>query len=578
MGARYARRTAPGSLESRATARATAKVPRLSAILAAYRRVLRNRPLSALLAGEFVSSVGDWLYLVALLIIVYQRSGDPVLLGVVGAARVLPYVVLSIPAGIVADRFDRRLVLLITDLARGGLMLVLAWLVATGGSTEAIVGVTILATCLSAFFGPALGAYLPSLVVDERDLGPANTAYSTLDNVAFVIGPALASLIVAAGSLELAFLINAGTFAVVAVVLARLPSTAPAAATDAAGEGDDASPAVAPGLRAVLRPVGAIMGIDTVESFVFGGLGVLTVVIAFDRLGMGDEGTGLLNAAVGVGGLVGAIASGALVLRRSLAPPMLLGAGLMALGVAIVGLAAGLGPIALGFGLGAVGELLLSVASATLIQRLVPGGRLGRVLGVRETVNVLAYALGALLMPMIVGVVGIEPVLVASAVAIAVAAAIAIPLMGEHALQALPADPARDVLARVPELAGLASASLERAQARSRVVPMEAGHVVIRQGAVADRYFVIVDGQVDVTATATPGADPRHLRTMGPGEGFGEIGLLAGIPRTATVTARTRGTLLELDRADFLELVAGGTGLTFPLLDAHRAPVVEATT
>ena len=102
-------------------------------VAAAYRRLLANRPLTRLLAGEFISSIGDWLYLVALLIILYERTNDPVLLGIVGAARVLPYVFLSIPAGIVADRYDRRMVLLITDLGRGALMLVLAGLALIDG-------------------------------------------------------------------------------------------------------------------------------------------------------------------------------------------------------------------------------------------------------------------------------------------------------------------------------------------------------------------------------------------------------------------------------------------------------------
>ena len=72
-------------------------------ILRAYRRLLRNGPLARLLAGEFVSSIGDWLYLVAILILVYQVTADPVILGLVGAARVIPYLVLSVPAGIVAE-------------------------------------------------------------------------------------------------------------------------------------------------------------------------------------------------------------------------------------------------------------------------------------------------------------------------------------------------------------------------------------------------------------------------------------------------------------------------------------------
>src|SRR5687768_14102015 len=96
-------------------------------VIAAYRRVLDNRAMTRLLFGEFVSSIGDWLYLVALLVLVWgATAGDPLALGLIGAARILPYVLLSIPAGIVADRFDRRRILLFTDIVRGLLMLVIA--------------------------------------------------------------------------------------------------------------------------------------------------------------------------------------------------------------------------------------------------------------------------------------------------------------------------------------------------------------------------------------------------------------------------------------------------------------------
>ncbi len=341
----------------------------MRAILGAYRRVLANRPLRLLLLGEFVSSIGDWLYLVALLIIIYQRTNNAVLLGIVGAARILPYVFLSIPAGILADRVDRRAILMTTDLSRGALMLVLAWLVASDGSIAAIVAITILATCFSSFFGPAIGAYLPSLVTDETELGPANTAYATLENVAFIVGPALAAIILAASDMTVAFLLNAASFAVVAAILWRLPPSrpgAPAAASPGAGSeqpvaapassgssvtaagaapsGSTASSAVGPAAgdapfswRSVAAPLGGLVGMDAAESFVFGGLSVLTVVIAFDLLNSGEAATGALNAAVGVGGLVGALVSGALVLRRRLAPPMLLGALILAAGVAVVG-------------------------------------------------------------------------------------------------------------------------------------------------------------------------------------------------------------------------------------------------
>src|SRR5918996_3852113 len=188
-------------------------------VIAAYRGVLRNGALARLLFGEFVSSVGDWLYLVALLVVVYAEQNDAVALGIIGAARVLPYVLLSVPAGIAADRFDRRLILIVTDVARGLIMLLIAAAVFLAAPTLVIVLLAIAATCFSAFFSPAIGAFLPSLVHDESELGPANSAWSSLDNLAFFVGPAFAAILLAASGLAIAFVLNALTFAVVAVVL-----------------------------------------------------------------------------------------------------------------------------------------------------------------------------------------------------------------------------------------------------------------------------------------------------------------------------------------------------------------------
>jgi CRP-like cAMP-binding protein len=96
------------------------------------------------------------------------------------------------------------------------------------------------------------------------------------------------------------------------------------------------------------------------------------------------------------------------------------------------------------------------------------------------------------------------------------------------------------------------------------------GEVVIRQGDPADRFFHILDGSFEVTQAKDPGGAPRFLRTLGPDDVFGEIGLLGGVPRTATVTASGDGALLALDGQRFLELVAAGPGLSSRLLDVHR--------
>jgi CRP-like cAMP-binding protein len=141
-------------------------------------------------------------------------------------------------------------------------------------------------------------------------------------------------------------------------------------------------------------------------------------------------------------------------------------------------------------------------------------------------------------------------------------------------------------LAALPLFAGVPAATLEAVAARLAPVRVAAGEVVVRQGDAADRFYVIEEGAFAVTRVPGPGAipggpvprpvatgaepTPDHLRTMGPGEVFGEIGLLRGVPRTATVTAETDGALLALDGSDFLGLVSAGPLVGPRLADLRR--------
>jgi MFS family permease len=553
------------------------------AVVAAYRRILSNGPLARLLIGEFVSSIGDWLYLVAMLVLVWgETNGDALTLGIIGAARILPYVLLSVPAGIVADRFDRRLVLLTTDVARGLIMLVIAAAVVIHAPVLLIVGLAVLATCFSAFFAPTIGAYVPSLVRDESELGPANSAWSSLENLAFFIGPAVGAVLLQLGSLEIAFVLNALTFAIVALVLLWLPPSRAGATAEVLGSAPaPATRAARTHLRATLgplaRPLVGLGLLDAVDNFIFGGLGVITVILAVEVFGTGDAGTGLLNSAVGVGGIIGALLAGVLILRRRLGPPLILGAVAFGAGVAAlgqIGSFAGAFALALvAIAIAAAGALLTETVATTLLQRMVPDLARGRVLGVIQTTSVSAYAAGSFLVPVIGATSSaLVPLLLALGAAMAAAGVVAVLLLGRFAIQEPVVDPAARRLGQVTLFAGLPPARLEAAMAAAVVRPMAAGEVVIRQGDVADLFFLIAQGRVEVSQTAADGST-RVLRQMGEGEFFGEIGLLSGVPRTATVTALTDGRLVALPKREFLELVSAGQGLTYRLLDLHRGAV-----
>jgi len=548
----------------------------LVSILRIFKGLLSNRPLVRLLGGEFISSIGDWLYLVALLVVVYQESADPVLLGVVGAARVLPYVLLSIPAGIVADRFDRRMILLVTDVARGLIMLALAGLVAFHGPLWAIVGLAVLATCFSCFFGPTIGSYLPSLVRDERELGPANSAWSTLDNLAFVIGPAVGGLLIGFSGLAWAFLLNAISFSFVAIVLWRLPTppTAPERGSGPvpAAAAENHRPGRFDAIRPHALPLAGLAVIDAAAGFVFGGLGVLTVILAVDQLGAGEAGTGYLNAAVGVGGIIGALGSGAFVVRPGLRIPLVIGSIGLAIGVAALGLTRSLGLALAAMAVASAGSLLTEVVSTTIFQRIIPDSIRGRALGAIATLSTLAYAAGSLVLPIGADVFGIQQMLIASGGIVLVGVIISAILLGASGDRGPSAEVATAAAraAGLPVFAGVSRSSLVAAFSRAAEMSVPGGTVVIRQGDPADRFYVILEGTFLVDQSAGPGAPVLRLRAMGPDEVFGEIGLLTGASRTATVTAEGDGRLLSLEASDFLELVSAGAELGPRLLALRR--------
>ena len=581
-------------------------------MITAYRTIAGNRNLLRLFFGEFVSNVGDWLYLVALLVIVYRESSDPFLLGLIGGARIIPYVVLSVPAGIIVDRYDRRAVLIITDIIRGLAMLGLAANTFLGGPVLLTVALAIFATCFAVFFRPSMGAYLPSLVRNESELGPANSIYATLSEVTFIIGPAVGGLIIAATDLGWAFVINAVSFLAPVVILWTLPANDPRAAKASAStvsdtpdseivataDGAPAAAAAAPeiadppapapaaagpaapapaaivSVRDILRPVAGLALLDIVTGFLWGGLSVALVIFAVDRLGAGEEATGFLWAAVGVGGVVGAVASSSVVLRPNLGPVMLAGAAILSVGFVFLGQVETLVPALIAMAVVASGALVAQIVGETVLQRVVPDAIRGRTLGTLQTLSTLTYAAGSFLVPVLMSTIGAPIILTVGGIAIMAAAVGTFVLVGPSFRREPATDAAAATLgrvARLPLFAGVSPAALEVALQRLKSVPVAAGTVVIREGDPADRFYIIESGRFAVDQL-DPGTQlPRRLRVMGPDEVFGELGLMRSAPRSASVTAASDGQLLALDGPDFLELLNAGPEVSGRMLERYRA-------
>jgi MFS family permease len=557
-----------------------------------------------LLIGEMVSGFGDWLYIVAIFVVIYRESGDAALVGAFGAVRLLPYVFLSVPAGIIADRFDRRMVLLVSDLYRGSIMVVLAILVAVHGPTLLIAAFAISAAGGSAFFYPAMGAYLPALARDEQQLGPANSAWASIQNFSFIVGPAIAGIVLALGSVLIAFILNALSFLFIAAILWSLPPSragqavivAPkadpgadpgpagaAAAAGPAGEEGDASAAAAPGPATggdpappapgssglQLRPLAGLTIVQLMAGYLGGGLQVITVILAINVLKAGEEANGYLNAAIGIGGLIGGIGAGALVLRRRLGAPLFAGAVITGVGTIALGAVTTLPAALVAIGVLAAGALIIDVVGTTVFQRLVPDEMRGRGVGVLGAITTVTGAAGAFLMPVFLTTFGPFTSLGAAGIATIVFTLVGLTLIGRAADRA--PTPYETTIARVitlPLFTGVPRSRLETAMRRVTEVPVGAGTTVIRQGDPADLFYIVESGTFAVSQIGDSG-DEVVLRHLGADDVFGELGLLNRTARTATVTAETPGLLLALGRDDFLALVGAAAPLRGRLLGLY---------
>ena len=154
------------------------------------RAALRHRDFRLLLAGQAVSGTGDWLYNVALVVYVLDLTGSGTWVAATSLVRFLPYVLFGTFGGVIADRYDRRRVMVVADLARAGVMTGLTVVAASKGPAFAAVLLAGCSTVFSSAYLPAVRAATPTLVTED-DLAAANTLTSTVDNVALALGPAI---------------------------------------------------------------------------------------------------------------------------------------------------------------------------------------------------------------------------------------------------------------------------------------------------------------------------------------------------------------------------------------------------
>ena len=277
---------------------------------------------------------------------------------------------------------------------------------------------------------------------------------------------------------------------------------------------------------------------------------VLLVPISFELLDIGEEGLGSLLAALGVGGLVGAFVAVGLVGRRL---SVAFGSSMLLWGapIALIPVWPEHAVVLVLLGIVGLSNTIADVAGMTLLQRGVRDEVLARAFGVFDSLLLAMMAAGSALAPALQGWLGLDGALIATGLFLP-----AVTLLCWRRFAridaAAPVPRERLALLRgVPFLAPLPAPALEHLAGSLAAVEVEAGRTVFHEGDRGDRFYVIDRGNVEVQSAG------RLIRTLGPGEFFGEIALVRDVPRTATVAASTSCSLLALEAAEFLGAVTG---------------------
>ncbi len=348
-------------------------------------------------------AVAEWACWIAVLVWAYEKGGVGAA-SLVSVAQLVPAVLVAPLGSALGDRLPRAQALALGYLLQGGAMLGTA--AAIGLGADLALGATAAAvlTCAITLTRPVHRAALPSLAASAARLVAGNSATSTAEGVGAFLGPLACGLLITWGGAELVLAL----FGLVMLVAAARVAGIDAGSGTPPAAGAGAVRTAAAGARELGREPGAVVLMSMVagQYVVVGAMDILILVLALDVLGTDSSGPGLLSSALGIGAILGGVATVLLVGRRRLAPA--LGIGLLVTGAPLALLALGGIPasVAALLAVSGAGKAFFDVAGHTLLQRAVPDAVLARVFGIEEAVMTASLAAGAALAPLAVDSLG----------------------------------------------------------------------------------------------------------------------------------------------------------------------------
>jgi MFS family permease len=538
----------------------------MPAALAVFRDIARNRDLRNVALAFIGFNAAEWSVWIAILVYAYGVGGSTAV-GLVSLILLVPSALVAPIAAQAGDRFPRERVLMVGYLLQAITIAATGAALLLGAPVPVVYSLAAVSTVTVTLTRPTQSALLPQLAHSPGELVAANAVSGTIENFSIFAGPAVTALLLGVSSPGVVWVLMAAVMVVSTVFASRVRGGREAdPGARATGEEGLVSGSVK-GFRLLARAKGPrlIIGLMFALSVELGSLDVLLVVLGLQLLQVGRSGTGFLFAAIGAGGIAGIAVTASLVGRRRLAPAFLAGIAVWAVALCLIGLYPGTLNAIILLGVAGAGRNVMDVAGRTLLQRTVAEDVLTRVFGVLEGLYNGSMGLGAILAPLVIAVLTIRGAFIAAGAALTLLALASLrSLMRIDAASSVPRVAVERLRAQ-PLFRPLSGTVVERLAEAAVNLSFPAGAAIITAGEVGDRFYIIDQGEVAVTQ------DGHEVARLGPGESFGEIALLRGVPRTATVTARSDVEVLALAAEPFLRAITGNPR-------AHRvAEAVVAT-
>ncbi len=532
------------------------------------RTVFGNSELRRVELAYIAFNGAEWGTWIAMLVYAYEHGGTTTA-GVVALVQLVPAGLCAPFAAVLADRRGPARMLTVSYAAQAVTMAATATAVYAGASPFLVYALGASAAIAVTCTRPAQAALVPGLSRSPEELTAANVVSSWIESAGIFLAPAAVGLLLGVSGPATAFAVMAAFVAIGGALTLGLPG--PAASAETASPIDE----TVAGIRLVARDPSArkLVGLLGAQFVVIGALDVLCVVLALGVLDLGESGVGYLNAAFGLGGVLGIAATAAVVGRARLASPLLAGVAVWTLSLWVLGAWATTVSAFVLLAAAGTGRSLVDVSGRTLLQRTAPTELLSRVFGVLEGLAMAGLALGSILVPLLVALGGVRAALIVVGALLP-----AIALLAGRGLLAIDRDatvPVTEIslLRSSPTFSLLRPPELERLARGLTPRPVGAGEAFIREGERGDRTYLVADGTLDVSVKGTALAELRR------GDLVGEIALLRGGPRTATVVARGDARLYELDRDAFLDAVGAHrptAGALDSLIDRRLDEVAQA--